>query len=95
MQLWGQEQNIVQARTLLAVSWEVSAELLTLVPAKNKGGREKPDYKVAIIKPFISVLRNDENKGNCMYCALKKNQQPDFEMKGNLQKTLPLQLFGE
>lgn len=41
----------------VAVPWEVSAELLTLVPAKNKGGREKPDCKVTIIKPFISVLK--------------------------------------
>lgn len=41
----------------VAVPWDVSAELLTLVPAKNKGGREKLDYKVAIIKPFIFVLK--------------------------------------
>lgn len=92
MQLWGQEQNIVQPRTLLAVPCEASAELLTLVPAKNKGGKEKPYYKVAIIIHFC--LENNENKGNWMYCAFQK-KPPDFEMKGNLQKTLPLKLFGE
>lgn len=40
-----------------AVPWEVSTELLTLVPTKNKGGREKHDCKVAIIRLFISFLK--------------------------------------
>lgn len=40
-----------------AVPREVSAEFLTLVPTENKGGREKHDCKVAIIRLFISVLK--------------------------------------
>lgn len=50
----GAEHCIVQKA---AVPEEVSAELLTLVPTKNKGGREKHDCKVALIRLFISVLK--------------------------------------
>lgn len=40
-----------------AVPQEVSAELLTLVPTKNKGGREKHYCKLGSIRLFISILK--------------------------------------
>lgn len=55
-----------------AVPQEVSAELLTLVPTKNKGGREKHDCKLARIRLFISILKMMRKKGNLMYCAFWK-----------------------
>lgn len=70
-----------------AVPQEVSAELLTLVPTKNKGRREKHDCKVALVRLFISVLKMMRKKVMDVLCFLEKN---DFEMKKNLQKTLPV-----
>lgn len=57
-----------------AVPWEVSAALLTLVLTRNKGGREKHDCKVAIIRLFISILKMMRKKGNWMYCTFWKKK---------------------
>lgn len=71
----GRSRTLYSPERCFAVPCEVSAELLTLVPAKNKGGSEKPDYKVAIIKPFISVLRMMRIKVIGCIVLLKKKKK--------------------